>query len=126
MVLTIMEIPLEPFLPMEVSKNLCSSVAARIACVLLLADFRNLQALYSAVKLSQSVDLSSSGGTLELPQLVEVAKNILSSGTAGMACILLPGDQLPDGFRRDDQLPDGFRSSAASSSSCWCCFGVSA
>ena len=94
--LTIMEGPLEPLLPMEVSKNLLSSVAAVeaacMACVLLPADFSNSEALYSAVKLSQSVDLSSTGGTLEMLQLVEVAKNIWSLGTAGMVCILLPGD----------------------------------
>ena len=55
--LTIMERHMEPLLPMEVSKNLLSSVtavgAACMAYVLLTADFWNLQALYSAVKLSQ-------------------------------------------------------------------------
>ena len=48
---------MEPLLSMEVSKNLFSSVtavgAACMAYVLLTADFWNLQALYSAVKLSQ-------------------------------------------------------------------------
>ena len=55
--LTIMERPMEPLLSMEVSKNLLSSVtavgAACMAYVLLTADFWNLQALYSVVKLSQ-------------------------------------------------------------------------
>ena len=72
-----------------------------------------------------------------MSQLVEVAKNLLCLGTAGMACILLPGDswdlkavylsvELPDFRLSDVQLLDGFRSFAASSSSSWYCFGVSA
>ena len=64
--LIITERSMEPLLLMEVSKNLLSSVpaveAAHMACVLMLADFSNLEALFSAVKLSQSVDLSSTGG----------------------------------------------------------------
>ena len=78
---------MESLLLMEVAKNLLSWEAAGTGCVLLPDGFWDSEAVNLSAELSQPVgmtkDLTISERPMELLLLLEVAKNLLSSGAAG-------------------------------------------